>query len=225
MDYKLPIDPRTAILILLSANVVSFVQRSLFIEMTFIVFLLIILWMCDCKKAVLKWCTFYIGIIAFQYIIFPLTTEVFLTSYFVLFVYLRKILPCLIVGTILVKKLELSHIKQGLERWYIPQSVIIPMLITVRYIPTIIEERRYIRDAMRIRDIKGFSKIEYTIIPLVMSAINASDELSAAAVTRGIENPCKKTSIIDIYMKTFDYVILLLCIVFVALAIYSRSQF
>ena len=77
---------------------------------------------------------------------------------------------------------------------------------------------------MKIRDIKGFSKIEYTLVPLIMSAINTSDELSAAAVTRGIENPCQKTSIIDIKMKTFDYTALTISFIFMSLSIYSSSQ-
>mgnify|MGYP001403590125 CR=1 FL=1 len=224
MNNKLPIDPRTAILLLLAANVVSFLQGSLFIEIPFILFLCVILLMCDCRKAVFKWCATYIGVILCQYILFPLTSKVFLTSYSIIFVYLRKILPCLMVGTIIVKKLKLSYIKFGLERWNFPRRVIIPMLITVRYIPSIIEERKHIKDAMKIRDIKGFSKIEYTLVPLIMSAINTSDELSAAAVTRGIENPCQKTSIIDIKMKTFDYTALTISFIFMSLSIYSSSQ-
>ncbi len=222
MDKNISIDPRSAILLLLSANIVSFIQCSLYIEVAFIIFLCIVLWLCDCRRAVFKWCLFCIGIIICQYLLYPLTHKIFVTGYSVAFVYARKILPCLMVGTIIVKKLKLSYIKAALEKWRIPQSIIIPLLITVRYIPSMIEESSHIRNAIKLRCINGFKKVEYTLIPLIMSAINTSEELSAAAVTRGIENPCRKISIINLRMKVFDYIILFTAFVFVVLSILSR---
>lgn len=44
----------------------------------------------------------------------------------------------------------------------------------------------------------------------MMSAVNTSDEIAAAAVARGIENPCKKTSVIKIHMVESDWIVMFL---------------
>ena len=44
----------------------------------------------------------------------------------------------------------------------------------------------------------------------MMSAVNTSDEIAAAAVARGIENPCKKTSVIKIHMVVSDWIVMFL---------------
>ena len=42
----------------------------------------------------------------------------------------------------------------------------------------------------------------------MMSAVNTSDEIAAAAVARGIENPCKKTSVVRIRMVPLDWAVM-----------------
>ena len=46
-------------------------------------------------------------------------------------------------------------------------------------------------------DIRGFARLECTVMPLMVSATETAEELSAAAVTRGIENPARKTSAVS----------------------------
>ena len=39
----------------------------------------------------------------------------------------------------------------------------------------------------------------------MISATETAEELSAAAVTRGIENPAEKTSVIRLHMRALDW--------------------
>ena len=41
-------------------------------------------------------------------------------------------------------------------------------------------------------------------MPLMVSATETSEELSAAAVTRGIENPARKTSAVSLRLSPMD---------------------
>jgi len=41
---------------------------------------------------------------------------------------------------------------------------------------------------MKLRNIHGVQKIECLLVPIMISATTTAEELSAAAVTRGIEN-------------------------------------
>ena len=52
--------------------------------------------------------------------------------------------------------------------------------------------------------------MECTVVPLIVSAVNTSDEIAAAAVARGIENPGKKTNEITLHMGISDWLIMTL---------------
>ena len=77
--------------------------------------------------------------------------------------------------------------------------------VTLRYFPAIREEVGYIRDAMKLRDIRGLARLECTVMPLMVSATETAEELSAAAVTRGIENPARKTSAVSLRISPLDF--------------------
>lgn len=49
--HTLKFDPRTELLLLVLANVVAFTQRSVWVEITWIVLLLLLIIACGCKKA------------------------------------------------------------------------------------------------------------------------------------------------------------------------------
>ena len=54
----------------------------------------------------------------------------------------------------------------------------------------------------------------------MMSAVNTSDEIAAAAVVRGIENPCKKTSYIRLRITVSDWLIMALATLCMATTIW-----
>lgn len=87
----------------------------------------------------------------------------------------------------------------------------------LRYFPTVREDWHYIKDAMRLRDVspsfKSFIKnpsmaVECVYVPLLMAASKAADELSIAAVTRGIENPLPRTCIVQIRFRIRDVLVI-----------------
>ena len=61
---------------------------------------------------------------------------------------------------------------------------------------------------MKLQNIPAAERLECTVVPLMMSAVNTSDEIAAAAVARGIENPCKKTSVVRIQMVPLDWAVM-----------------
>lgn len=83
------------------------------------------------------------------------------------------------------------------------------MSTTLRYFPAIKEEFGNIRSAVKLQNIPFSERLECTIVPIMMSAANTSDEIAAAAVVRGIENPCKKTSYVNIHITCPDIIIMI----------------
>lgn len=85
--------------------------------------------------------------------------------------------------------------------------------------PALKEETGYIRDAMKLRNIHGVQKIECLLVPIMISATTTAEELSAAAVTRGIENPAPKTSMIEMKFGVQDFLCLAAGLIFCVISI------
>ena len=218
-NHTLKIDPRTELLLLVMANVVAFTQHSVWVEITWVVLLLLLIIVCGCKKAAGKLAVAF-GIFLFlQYYVFPNGPKMIASSFTIIVSCARKIFPCLIVGTLILQKTPVREFMVSLRKCHIPQGLIIPLSVTIRYFPALKEEVGYIRDAMKLRDIHGAEKIECLLVPIMISAATTAEELSAAAVTRGIENPAQKTSMIDMKFGVQDFVCLALGAVFCVISI------
>ena len=100
----------------------------------------------------------------------------------------------------------------ALARLHVPQVVLVPLTVTMRYFPTLADEASHIRDAMRLRDIPASARMECFVVPLVMSATSTADELSRAATCRGIENPARSTDTERLRMRAADWTVLALAV-------------
>lgn len=216
--HTLRFDPRTKILLLVLANVVAFTQRSLRVEITWVVLLLCLISACGCGRAAGKLAVAFALCLGLQYYVFPNGPQILAVTFSIIVSYARKIFPCLIAGTLIIQKTSVRELMLALRKWHIPQGLIIPLSVTVRYFPAMKEEIGYIRDAMKLRDIHGVQKLECLIVPVMISATTTAEELSAAAVTRGIENPKPKTSMVRMRLGAQDYICLAACVVFCAVS-------
>lgn len=99
----------------------------------------------------------------------------------------------------------------AMNRIHMPKAMVIPMTVMLRYFPMVHEDWGHIRDAMRMRDVAQPSvsllthqarTVECIYVPMMMSALKVADELSAAAVTRGLEKirspepACRKSTLV-----------------------------
>lgn len=210
----LQFDPRTELLLLVIANIVAFTQRSVFVEMIWVVLLLLLITACGCGKSAGRLAIAFGICLALQHYVFPNGPKIIASSFTILVSYARKIFPCLIIGTLILQKTSVREFMVALRKWHIPQGLIIPLSVTIRYFPALKEEVGYIRDAMKLRNIHGMQKIEALIVPIMISATSTAEELSAAAITRGIENPAPKTSMLEMKFAWQDFLCLAISIVF-----------
>lgn len=129
-------------------------------------------------------------------------------------------IPCLMMGYILVFTTKVSEFIAAMEKLHISIKIIVPFAVMFRFFPTIREEYRSIQDAMKMRGI-GFRKgpiaaLEYRMVPLITSVVKIGDELSAAAMTRGLGGPIRRTNVCKIGFGVWDmvficYVTILVC--------------
>lgn len=114
---------------------------------------------------------------------------------------LPRLLLIRMLGLSLTRTMSTGEIIETLERLRVPRMIIIPFAVTLRYLPTVKIELHYIRESLKIRCIdtsfSAFIKspvrfIEYMLVPVLMRSMRLADELSAAAIVRGIENETKR---------------------------------
>ena len=210
-NSQVRIDPRTELLLLVMANIAAFTYSLWWMEFVIVASLYILLVYAGCIRPGTKWLSLYAGLLIIQYGLIPVMPQFLVIMFSILTVYLRRLFPCILVGVLIVNTTPVRYIIIALRKWHIPQKLIIPLSITLRYFPAIKEEHRYIRDAIKLKKKTNLAKrIEYTIVSFLMSATSTADELSAAAITRGIENPIKKTCIVDLRFHVKDYICLIL---------------
>lgn len=145
----------------------------------------------------------------------------------------HKVYPVCMLSTLILSTTKVGELLSAMSYARISKKITIPLAVMLRYIPTVREDWMYIKDSMCLRGISpsffGFIKnpaltIECIYSPMIIMASKAADELTIASITRGIESPKKRTSIIEIRFDIQDIIALIVGIVITVFIIY-RSVF
>ncbi len=131
---------------------------------------------------------------------------------------LARFLPCMMMGAYMISTTTVSEFTAAMQRMHLSDKIIIPLSVMFRFFPTVIDEFVSINAAMKMRDIRiggrNFSKMfEYRIVPLMTCCVKIGEELSAAALTRGLGGTVHRTNICRIGFHIQDILAILLCLV------------
>ncbi|MCD2491346.1 energy-coupling factor transporter transmembrane protein EcfT [Lacrimispora sp. NSJ-141] len=222
------IDPRTKIVLLLLCVLTAAMAPSLFYEILLVCLVSVFGLSCGKIRYAL------IGMIVYMIFYFlTLATmqlhgsvQVMLVAFFGL---VHKVYPCGFLSGIILTTTKTGEFLSAMNRSHISKKIVVPIAVMLRHMPTIREDWRFIKDAMKMRDVspslKNFLKypgmtIECIYVPLMMAASKTADELTIASVTRGIENPKPRTSFIQVRFGISDLIVFL-CF----LAMFLAGQF
>lgn len=153
-------------------------------------------------KIVFTYIPVYVGIIVVQWLA-PFLPGVLRSIVLMLALCIRMFMPVLLYARIFIKTTTVSELIAAMYALKIPRGLTIAFAVSLRFFPTAKEEIQQIRDAMKLRGI-GMSAgnllrrpamvFEGMLIPMMMRASTIAEELSAASITRGIDNPGSRTS-------------------------------
>jgi len=209
------IDPRTKIAILLLCVLSAIMAPSMRYEMLLV--LLIACFGIACREVRYS----MIGALVYAAVYFITTAalkthgsvQVMLVAFLGL---VHKVYPCGILSGIIISTTKAGEFLSAMNRSHVSRKIVIPVAVMLRYLPTVREDWHFIKDAMKMRDISPSLKsflmhpgmtIECIYVPLMMAASKTADELTVASVTRGIENPKTRTSIVRIGFGVWDVVV------------------
>ncbi len=140
---------------------------------------------------------------------------------------MTRFAPGFMMGSFLISSTSVSDFIAAMKRMHVTEKIVIPLSVIFRFFPTIGEENAAINDAMRMRGIRFGGKhpgkiLEYRLIPLMISIVKIGDELSAAALTRGLGAPVHRTDICTIGFHIQDILMFALCLAGFVLTLGSR---
>lgn len=133
-----------------------------------------------------------------------ITIGVFSALYFVmvcvatLAVGMTMMLPCFITGAYAFTTTSASAFVCVLRRMRVPEAVVVPCVVIIRFFPTILEDHRRIREAMALRGVASgtFARLrhparslEYVMVPLLMNATNVAQDPSVAVAAADVLDP------------------------------------
>jgi energy-coupling factor transporter transmembrane protein EcfT len=210
------LDPRTKLILMIFTVITATQAPDLTYELLLILLITILGFMLGRKR--------YAVLGAFLFMLLYLLVTCYVreragTIYTMIIAWLSlvfQVYPCGMLAGIVIPDTKVNEFLSAMSKIRVSKKIVVPLIIMMRYFPVIGEDWRQIKDAMRMRDVelslKGLIRqpgltIECLYVPLLMAASKAADELTIAAVTRGIENPKARTCLIEIKFRIQDYLL------------------
>jgi energy-coupling factor transport system permease protein len=134
-------------------------------------------------------------------------------------IHIQKIFPVFLFASGFITTTKVSHLMCAMQKLYIPKYIVIPLTVALRFFPTARDDFSRIKDAMRLRGLAASPSnilrhplmvLERALIPLMLRSANIAEELSVAAVARGIETERPRTSLWELRFTRQDFIIVFL---------------
>ena len=147
--------------------------------------------------------------------------------------FIRVMIPVVLFASTFIATTKVSELIAAMYSLKIPRSITITFAMVLRFFPTFSEEIHNIYDAMKLRGIalswkNVFTRpvliLEAIAIPIVMRSASIAEELSASAVTRGIDNPAQRTSFIQLKVHAKDWMVLCFFLVAFVVLFFCKYQ-
>ncbi|MBE6015948.1 MAG: energy-coupling factor transporter transmembrane protein EcfT [Lachnospiraceae bacterium] len=207
------LDPRTKIILLIITVIFSvYVPNGIFTSLWIAMITVLGVMLGRIKKTV-RAAIIFAALMYIAVFLLPCLDGTIHTSLLVWLALMFKCYPGFMLASVVVGTTQISEFMAALAKWNIPKALVIPLAIMFRYFPTVKEDWGFIKDAMAIRGISAspicFLKnpgavVDALYTPILVTASRAADELSASAISRGIENPGRRTSRLDIRFRPAD---------------------
>lgn len=212
------LDVRCKFFLLILISIVAFSAKDIIYGSIVFIVVCSISFLLGQRRKIIKFTAAYVLLLSF--IVFSKYVPEALNSMILMVVLcIRMCMPIMLYGQTFLKTTSVSEMVTGLYAMKIPRAFIITFAVAMRFFPTAKEEISHVRDAMSLRGIglslrnlrlRPIIVFEGFIIPLLVRASTIAEELSAASITRGLDNPAPRTSFIKLNITFRDTLLTLI---------------
>ena len=140
--------------------------------------------------------------------------------------WLLRFAVSLSLGAWFITTTRVSALLAAMSRMRLPRFLTIPLAVLFRFFPVALDEARGVMEAMRLRGYSGsylwrhpLQCIEKLVVPVLAASARSADDLSAAALIRGLGGGGRPTVVDRLRFGSADAVLLALSAAMVALAL------
>lgn len=212
-NYSSTLDIRTKFCALIMASGLVMSAVPLWIEIAILLVIILMVLTGRNYKLVCGYTFWYLlfsGIMTLSFEVSPFSMVILLACRL-----FRSFIPCFLIGTFLIQTTRISDLFSAFAKLKIPYRFAIPFAVVLRFFPTLTEEWKHIKMAMKIRGI-GMS-LEYIMVPLLYSATTINDELIASSLTRGLGSSEIRCNVRTLRLQMLDVLFITSTVVLFAL--------
>lgn len=200
-------------LLLLAATILLPFITSVFSALRLVVALEIFGFICLCLYKRLgracKMLSVFIGAFAlYQVMLLFSSVQVFIYIGMFTFIFLR-VSPAMTLVSLLLYDVETAELVAALNQIRLPKNLILGFAVVMRFLPTVQDEIRTMRQALKLRRVKlsitkPLQAMEYLLVPVLYRTQILAEELAATAITKGAQSPVKRTSLYSLQWHSAD---------------------
>ena len=143
--------------------------------------------------------------------------------------WLLRFAVSLSLGAWFITTTRVSALLAAMSRMRLPRFLTIPLAVLFRFFPVALDEARGVMEAMRLRGYSGshlwrhpLDGIEKLVVPVLAASARSADELSAAALIRGLGSGGRPTIVDRLRFGAADAVLLVLAAALAAQPVWGR---
>ena len=219
------LNPLTLIILNILFAVVIFLGKGMKYEIICMLISIVVLLIYKRYLQIFKFIILYV-ILSFIAYIISTSKIILLADLFGTLVYIfLRMIPVMMIAYILVKDIKSNELLASFEQIHLPKKLMLSITVTLRFFPTYKLEMKMIRESLKMRNInikitQPLKYLEYWIVPVLMRMNLISEEMTATAMTKGIESPIRRTSFYNVRMRSIDFIFLgIVLIIFIFLLI------
>lgn len=216
-------DPRAKLLMIILAAVYVTIDLSILLEISLILIFILPFFASNLPLIGSSFFVIYVIQLLGSLYLLPYVESPFFI-YIVSFIFngFRLLLPGIIAGTFAIKTTSVSEWVATFKTLRVPNWLLIPIAVMLRFFPAVREDYHHIRKAMAFRGIgtsaldllkKPATTFEYILIPLLMNATQVAEDLTVSALTKGLSLPGKHTTIVQLKWKVSDWLLIIAALI------------
>lgn len=223
------LNPLTLVILNILFPVVIFLGKGVIYETICLLIAVAVLIIYKRYLQILKFVIGYLIFLSLAYLL-SISNIILIADLFGTLVYIiLRMIPVMMIAYILVKDIKSNELLSAFEQIHLPKKIMLSITVALRFFPTYKLEIKMIRESLKMRNINLSIKqplkfLEYWLVPVLMRINLIAEEMTATAMTKGVESPMRRTSFYNVKMRTVDWIFLTVILIIFILLLMGRVK-
>ena len=223
------LNPLTLVILNILFPVVIFLGKGVIYETICLLIAVAVLIIYKRYLQILKFVIGYLIFLALAYLL-SISNVILIADLFGTLVYIiLRMIPVMMIAYILVKDIKSNELLSAFEQIHLPKKIMLSITVALRFFPTYKLEIKMIRESLKMRNINLSIKqplkfLEYWLVPVLMRINLIAEEMTATAMTKGVESPMRRTSFYNVKMRAVDWIFLTVILIIFILLLMGRVK-